>query len=307
MANLFIIGNGFDISHGLATSYQNFHDYLIENYPNASPDQAFSVPCPITMPNGSEEYNITEVVSIIMKLFNDIEGDNWSNLEYSMGYLDYDDFLEILNPDDEDENEWHIAYDNQDVSSNLLDSILMITELFDDWIRTISISKNVVLKKDFKNLLNQHQDFFLTFNYTLTLEKIYGVKNICHIHGKQGEKLHFGHGNTKDYYDDYLDTYPGAEDALNQLHNNLRKNTNQIFENNISFFNNLSDISKIYSYGFSFADVDLLYIRELCKIINTKSIVWMLNDFDGYTKRNSYIRKIQECGFQGTFDTYHIS
>ena len=33
MKTLFIIGNGFDIAHGLDTSYWNFREYLDDSYP----------------------------------------------------------------------------------------------------------------------------------------------------------------------------------------------------------------------------------------------------------------------------------
>lgn len=32
MKTLYIIGNGFDIAHGLNTSYWNFREFLAENY-----------------------------------------------------------------------------------------------------------------------------------------------------------------------------------------------------------------------------------------------------------------------------------
>lgn len=41
MSNLFVIGNGFDISHKLKTSYENFHTYLKKEYSNAEPRDAY--------------------------------------------------------------------------------------------------------------------------------------------------------------------------------------------------------------------------------------------------------------------------
>lgn len=32
MANLFIIGNGFDLAHGINSSYEDFHKYLQHKY-----------------------------------------------------------------------------------------------------------------------------------------------------------------------------------------------------------------------------------------------------------------------------------
>ena len=46
-----------------------------------------------------------------------------------------------------------------------------------------------------ENLI-ESKDVFLNFNYTETLEIVYQVKaeKVCHIHGKRGEELIFGHG-----------------------------------------------------------------------------------------------------------------
>lgn len=305
MAGLFVIGNGFDISHGLETSYQKFHEYLMKKYPSASPDDAVLPPQPIGMPDGSEKYDLDEAVSIIMKVINDVVGDNWSDLETSLGYLEYDDFLESLD-DDPDANEWHTVYDNEDNAYNLAGAILMVTKLFDDWVRTINVNA-ANAKNDLKKLINNNQDFFITFNYTPTLEQIYGVKNVCHIHGQQGENLYFGHGNQEDYYDDNMAKYVGAENELSRLQESLRKNTKEALQNNEGFFRSLRSIDKIYSYGFSFADVDLFYIEELCRRIDTKGVTWMLNDFDDVNKQREYMDKIRKCGFLGSFDTYHIS
>ena len=34
-----------------------------------------------------------------------------------------------------------------------------------------------------RSLQNANSDFFITFNYTDTLERIYGITNVLHIHG----------------------------------------------------------------------------------------------------------------------------
>ncbi len=73
MTNLFIIGNGFDLANGLNTSYEDFHQYLIDNYPNAS-DDSMLVPWSTTMPDGSEKYSTDEVVGLIMKVINEADG-----------------------------------------------------------------------------------------------------------------------------------------------------------------------------------------------------------------------------------------
>lgn len=70
----------FPLGKPRKTSYQSFREYLQEDYPNASPDDALLTPWSSTMPNGDEQYNSDEVVSTIMRLIDDVEGQKCSNL-----------------------------------------------------------------------------------------------------------------------------------------------------------------------------------------------------------------------------------
>ena len=54
MTNLFIIGNGFDISHGMKTKYSDFRNYLIKKYSIKQADLESSyglIPESITFPD----------------------------------------------------------------------------------------------------------------------------------------------------------------------------------------------------------------------------------------------------------------
>lgn len=96
-------------------------------------------------------------------------------------------------------------------------------------------------KIDFLKLIDE-QDLFLTFNYTDTLEKIYKVSKdrICYIHGKQNEEIYFGHGNTDDKTDYYMENYIESENGLVEIHEQLRKKTKIALKNKIHFFENLT-------------------------------------------------------------------
>lgn len=72
------------------------------------------------------------------------------------------------------------------------------------------------------------------------------------------------------------------------------------------FLEPLTQVESIYTFGFSFSDVDRVYIGEICKNLNSK-VVWYLNDFDNKTTRKYYSKMIKKCGFKGKFDTYHVS
>lgn len=86
------------------------------------------------------------------------------------------------------------------------------------------------VRKQLEKMEQEKADnIFLTFNYTETLEEVYGINEdrVCHIHGKQGENILFGHGNTKDYTDEYMSKNIGSENSLSELDNFLKKDTKQ--------------------------------------------------------------------------------
>jgi hypothetical protein len=307
MSSLFIIGNGFDLAHGLKTKYEDFHQYLKDTYPDASFD-GYNTPEAQMMPDGGIKYDDVDAVGFIIEVISKAEpnGDEWNDLETSLGYLDLCEYLDNWF-DDDDDNEWHEVYRNQDVAVNLVGAVLTITDYFAEWIDTIEID-DIPPISDFEKLIDKENDFFLTFNYTKTLELIYGVKNVCHIHGVQGGELLFGHGNDTDYTEDYMNRHIGAEDYLQDMQRQLRKDTTGAIKRNQPFFNSITNsVNKIYSFGFSFSKVDEVYMEEICRKLSTDNVTWFLNDFDDLAKRKEYKEIIKSCGFQGKFSTYHTS
>ena len=141
--------------------------------------------------------------------------------------------------------------------------------------------------------MNIDSDKFLSFNYTSTLEIIYRIskENICYLHGNAKEKDDFE-------YDKY--------ETQNNIIESLKKDTNEVLKRNKNFFSNLKNIGKIYSYGFSYGKVDLIYIEKICKEIDTSNVVWYFNDFDSKTEIKKYIEIIKKSGFRGKTNTFHI-
>lgn len=308
MSNLFIIGNGFDIAHGLNTSYEDFQIFLRRSYPNAK--ESDIIPEYVIDHHGNECCkNEDEVVGFIKYVLSSVEGDKWSDLESSVGKIEYNNYIPEID-DYDDDNEYDKLYYTEDFSMNLVKPILELPTYFDKWVLSIN-TNGIILKKDFFNLINKNSDLFLSFNYTHTLEETYGIHNVCHIHGKMGEKLYFGHGVQRDYFaDDNYGLVPGTEESFQQMHDALKKDTIAAFQHHSDFFANLSTLNKIdeiYSYGFSFSDVDMFYIQQIFNCINTENIIWWLNDYDDKTTRNNYMIKILKSGFKGKFGTYHIS
>lgn len=65
--NLFIIGNGFDIDHGINSGYMDFKNYLLEQ----------------------EGSNAIQCVEIIEKAYEGTTISLWSQLEKNLGQLNY--------------------------------------------------------------------------------------------------------------------------------------------------------------------------------------------------------------------------
>lgn len=98
MKNLYIIGNGFDIYHGLDTKYQSFAKYISQT--------------------DSEVYKLVlkyyGLPDISEEPINDEEYDSWETFELSLADLDYKQVLEdfsnsiaYLGSEDFRDNDWH--------------------------------------------------------------------------------------------------------------------------------------------------------------------------------------------------------
>lgn len=309
MSSLFIIGNGFDISHNLPTSYEDFKKYLVTNYPKAN-YQELILPEGVPTPGGGERFDNNEVVGFIINIIDQVEGEDWQDVEESLSHLDFADFFDNFAQDyDEDSDyEWKEVVNNEDLANNLIIPTSKIKELFSEWINS-AINLDATYKKDTLSTLFDSEAYFLSFNYTKTLEHVYGVEEVCHIHGTQDEKLYFGHGDAVDHSEEYMQKYIGAENGLSDIDEQLRKNTEEALYDNQSFFVELAkkNIKEIYSYGFSFSKVDEVYLEEIFTYVDTNNVVWFFNDYDSEEKIKKYKNKLQNLGFEGSFSEYHVT
>lgn len=295
------------------TKYNDFREFIKDKYPNCVEDieNYISVPELVLHPKHETIMNLDEVVSFILSVISKAEmimceDDEWSNLEESIGRIEYDELFEDLFDmyDKDGDYDFVANIRNQEDFAYNIESILYISSLLVEQVKTIEISTD--FKVEFYNLVQNNNCKFISFNYTSTLQKLYNVVDVCHIHGNvdEGDELFFGHGCIESYEGKYL----GAKDTLDTIDNLLRKDCNKAFEQKASFFNSLVwdyDISEIYSYGFSFSDVDMFYIEKVMNLINTNNTTFYLNNFD---KQNFCLfkNKIIQAGFKGTFDVYTI-
>lgn len=150
MSTLNIIGNGFDLWHGLPTSYGSFYVFAKE------------------VLDEMESFYLIDPGS---------KGP-WSDFENSLGKFDWQLFYDAHDNTDPTAENFRRSevYGLEDDITEQVDSLVEdIKEKFHEWIESIDISQ--VQKKIFFSEVES----FLTFNYTSTIQAVYGVdpKNIC--------------------------------------------------------------------------------------------------------------------------------
>ena len=304
MKKLFIIGNGFDVAHKLPTQYKDFRKFLNElcggelSYmPSISVDQ-----------DGDYSADRETTAGLLINLIDNTLGENdWKDVEYAMGIFNYDEYFDDFDLSaaiaDSDDNEmYRVQHVREEIASNLHCCIYEIKNLFAEWIDTIEVDAEP--QSRFVYLFDA-DSLFLTFNYTNTLEAVYDIKDlkVCHIHGEQGGEIIVGHGNDDNPYSEEKFDYIGIQDSLEDLFESLKKDVVGCFYANSKFFNQIKDykITDIYSFGFSFSDIDLYYITQICKIVDTSSVTWHLSEYDEGDKNEKYKKLLIECGFKGRF------
>ena len=244
-STLFIIGNGFDIASDIKSSYLDFKQWLKDKADN-------------------------ELIDSMDRFFSN-QRDVWGDIEKALGEYDEDSILDECVPSGE------IDYDHPTSSIAAVEDspdwffkpiLEKLTESFEEWVNSINIM-------DVKKILELPMEgLYLTFNYTETLEKIYGIpeSNILHIHGSRlTDKAYiFGHNTFRNpdeaYNDDNKMFYiQEAWRKIIEWMNEFVKDSAAIIHTNQSFFNGLSDIKQIIVYGLSFSEIDWPYLDEIIR------------------------------------------
>lgn len=254
---LFIIGNGFDKAHGIESSYGDFKTWVHSEH-----GIAFSA-------------EVAQVES-----FFNANGELWADFETNLGHYNVDKIAAqrfgifpfvIIEYDVNENNKIQIIGNSMPYIESLSEALQSI---FRKWIFSLDT------RKPQKYSLNK-EAYYLTFNYTDTLERVYGIpdKNILHIHGSiltKDKSLVLGHNN---YIDPMSVTIEGNDmrdnneriDRICEM-NNLIKPCLNIIERNTSFFRKLNDITDIWVYGHSYNEIDLPYFQKIKQSIHPNTM-----------------------------------
>ncbi len=270
--HLYIIGNGFDLHHGINSSYKDFRDWLYNNHKS------------------------------LYEHFNDIYDDCgsvwWSDFENSLALLNVDKYAQSMGhkhkPNYSSEKfEESLSVAELEADNKLTMLIKDLRNCFREWVMQL---QSPITSKSIRLIVKDSA--FLNFNYTNTLQDLYRVNKcsrcvVKHIHGSINDKENafvLGHGKSKDDIikmnkgkneNNLCDT--GEEytynDSSKEIHvqfartrtiekiASLKKDVKQIMEKNDSFFKALFNVLDVHVYGLSFSEVDLPYLEHIAEII----------------------------------------
>ncbi|MBP3807771.1 MAG: bacteriophage abortive infection AbiH family protein [Eubacterium sp.] len=242
---LYIIGNGFDLHYGLETGVNTFKNILSQKY-------------------------IDTVGINALELF-DAYGVDWGEYEMSLSDLDLKSVQDLIMtyPDYLSDHE----SDREDCIYNTNMHINQLTDAVSDSLHEMIQNANSQLRNlNYNELLPINEcSPIVSFNYTSTLELLYGIK-AYHIHGlyEEGDNLIFGYKdmNSKNLLsrleEDY---YVDAQiDSINQLYADFKKKI-QIYQLE-EYLNQIGDVDIVIVYGHSMSIVDYEYFVMINKLLS---------------------------------------
>lgn len=242
---LYIIGNGFDLHYGLETGVNTFKNILSQKY-------------------------IDTVGINALELF-DAYGVDWGEYEMSLSDLDLKSVQDLIMtyPDYLSDHE----SDREDCIYNTNMHINQLTDAVSDSLHEMIQNANSQLRNlNYNELLPINEcSPIVSFNYTSTLELLYGIK-AYHIQGlyEEGDNLIFGYKdmNSKNLLsrleEDY---YVDAQiDSINQLYAEFKKKI-QIYQLE-EYLNQIGDVDIVVVYGHSMSIVDYEYFVMINKLLS---------------------------------------
>lgn len=236
--------------------------------------------------------------------FNFYVDTEWRVIEETLGNLDLLEFFE--------ESDYtypnFLDYPAEFLLYDIAECFKFLPRLLYSWVKQLEID-TVKPIASFQKLFDAENDMFFTFNYTRTLEEVYGARQVLHVHGEIGRGILLGHTPNIDV-DSFCqrNSIPSCcYHAAKVLLEITEKDTIQNSKNLDAYYLFMDrEITDIYSYGFSFGEVDWPYIKDICKTLDTSKIVWHLSDYSDISERNRYQEIIRDCGFKGEFTTFNI-
>lgn len=315
MSSLFIAGNGFDIAHGIPTKYSDFRSFIVQKYP-----EALELRDEVVYLEDFEDIDPNEFAAeILLNAMDKATGEDWNNFEEALSYINFDNKFPLPNhkedeTDEEDQElmKHYLLYMDM-LTSGFINCSKIWQDFFRLWLKGIQLTidqgdyrpKDCLLK-----LFSDPEMKFFNFNYTKTLQKLYAVKKVIHIHNRVGQKLIFGHNKSDEiglYHSTWDENSPNISSSfLDDMVLSFKKDTISPMKKYADFFKSLNhSIDKVYSYGFSYGKVDSVYIREILKRISPDT-TWFFTKYEASDHETLRIKKIKlrKYGFKGSFEIF---
>lgn len=279
--HLYIIGNGFDIHHGIHSKYYDrkdgdcFRKWLEENDCDllCRLDDIFGYPQEEWWEKFEENLASVETLKVA----------------YEEAFEHYPNF----GSDDFRDRDWYEAEIATEIRLNGLYSEIL--NALNKWISQLPRGN----KKKKIRLFNE-DSHFISFNYTHTLEDLYGVprERILYIHGCLNEEpLVFGHGMQYSDLQKIMErfekveegdfVYQRAKDSALFSVASHRKNVEEIIGEHLKWFERLYNITDIHIFGHSLGTIDVPYFYKIFDSCDKKKVRVEISCFDDEAKEKA--------------------
>ena len=247
MDTLYIIGNGFDLHHGLDTSYKNFRDNVVLKTPNLR--------------------------KLLLDLYGDAVNEDmwWSDFEAKLSDIDYN---HLLNSDN------GVAMGGMKVQNFLTGQL---PPLFGKWIKSIKLKNAPEKQLDIdKDALFFTFNYSLVLEKIYKVNK----DNIWHIHNsiEEVDKIIVGHDSDLNTLISNYNLNRGNKQYNSWIVDNIipfaaegAKDVEKRIADNMENFNKYSNIKHIISMGSLLNEIDMPYIKAIISSnTNKKNIDWTI-------------------------------
>lgn len=285
---LYIIGNGFDLHHGIQSYYTEFGKYVLRVYPD---------------------------LHETFETYFSFDG-NWANLEESLAEIDVHSIIE-------DASSYLVPYSAEDWSDAYhhdyqyeIDRIVKalsreLKRTFTEWIYSLDIPDRSTCRVPLLGLKTGAA--YLNFNYTKTLHKLYGIArgDVVYIHNKATSAIsdlilgHAAHPSTRKPLNQGIDAE--YEDVrviegnalLDKYFSETYKPTSSIITKHAAFFDSLRSINNIYVVGHSLSAVDMPYLDRIAKSTSVSRPAWVVTYYSA-TSIDKFKAALSSIGISGS-------
>lgn len=261
---LYIIGNGFDLMHGVPSSYYHFRDSM------------------------GRHNELRKTLEMYIR-----KEDLWADFEESLAYLDNEamlvtlnDWMDIFDVKEQHDDDFSAADFFMAEEAAMSPTYTIMDELPKNFRKWVASLKPTNSNTPLKQVINTKAKF-INFNYTEFLETIYEVpkRSIFYIHGERRDKnkeLILGHSDIDNHEINLdpsnfksnqlrmknqttYDLHATAGYQLGNYYSSTAKKSSDVIEANQTTFMAYKDIEIVVVIGHSLSIVDYPYFKEIIR------------------------------------------